>query len=478
MGRQWIAALMCLGVAAVPALAQAPAIKFEATTLEVEGVGQVAAELGRFSVLEDRAKPQGRRIELVFARLKSTAKAPGAPVVYLDGGPGGSGIGIARAPEYYRLFDAMRSVGDVILLSQRGTGFSSPRLTCRGAGEPNPLDLFASADRMSAVLGPLSVACAAELRGKGIDLSAYNTNASADDLEDLRLALGVPRVSLLGFSYGTHLALAVVRRHPSSIERVILAGTEGPDHSQKYPHTFDLQLARLDALEARSSHAPTPRLAPLTRQLIEQFRQAPIQVDIPRPGQAPARITVGVEGLQYLLRRDIGDTNDTANLIKLIRDAARGDYAMLARFAGRRFMAFGSGAALMGTAMDCASGTSTERMAAINRELPTGLLGRMTNFPFPDICAMLNLPALPADYRTPVVSTLPTLFISGTLDSNTPPYQAEEVRWGFPNSVHIIVENAGHESTLPLPDVQRLIVEFLSGAEVAGRRVVAPSPLP
>jgi pimeloyl-ACP methyl ester carboxylesterase len=143
-------------------------------------------------VLEDRAKPQGRRIELVFARLKSTAAAPGAPIVYLDGGPGGSGIGIVRVPGYYRLFDGMRAIGDVILLSQRGTGLSSPRLTCRGNGAPIPLDLFLSADRMAEVLGPRAAACAAELRGKGIDLSAYNTIASADDLEDLRAALGVP----------------------------------------------------------------------------------------------------------------------------------------------------------------------------------------------------------------------------------------------------------------------------------------------
>ena len=88
-----------------------------------------------------------------------------------------------------------------------------------------------------------------ELRAKGIDLAAYNTEASADDLEDLRIALGVPKISLFGFSYGTHLGLAAIRRHPSSIDRVILAGTEGPDDSQKYPHTFDLQLARLAQLE-------------------------------------------------------------------------------------------------------------------------------------------------------------------------------------------------------------------------------------
>jgi len=235
MLRTWIQAVALVAVTSGAASAQAPLIKFEPTTVDVDGVGKVPAELGRFSVLEDRSKPQGRRIELVLARLRSTAATPGAPIVYLDGGPGGSGIGIARVPDYYRLFDAMRAAGDVILLSQRGTGFSAPRLACRGDGTPAPLDLFRSADRMAEVLGPRSVACAAELRAKGIDLSAYTTVASADDLEDLRLALGVPKISLFGFRYGTHLGLAAARRHPGSIERLILAGTEGPDHSQKLP---------------------------------------------------------------------------------------------------------------------------------------------------------------------------------------------------------------------------------------------------
>jgi pimeloyl-ACP methyl ester carboxylesterase len=84
---------------------------------------------------------------------------------------------------------------------------------------------------------------------------------------------------------------------------------------------------------------------------------------------------------------------------------------------------------------------------------------------------------LPESFRKPIVSRLPALFISGSLDSNTPPYQAEEVRWGFPNSAHVIVENAGHESTLTLPETRKLMLDFLRGEDVSGRRIVAPSPL-
>src|SRR5947207_14089952 len=68
-------------------------------------------------------------IELVFLRFKSTAKTPGPPIVYLAGGPGGSGIGTARGSRF-RLFIAMREVGDVIAFDQRGTRMSKPNLTC------------------------------------------------------------------------------------------------------------------------------------------------------------------------------------------------------------------------------------------------------------------------------------------------------------------------------------------------------------
>ena len=429
------------------------------------GFAQSPADLEKVVVLEDRSKPDGRRIELAYARLTSTAATPGSPIVYLDGGPGGSGVGLYRVEAYKALFDELRAVADVVLLSQRGTGFSTPRLSCRDA-MAIPGDVFASAGRMAEALGPRTERCAAELRAKGIDLSAYNTDASADDLEDLRRAIGAETISLFGFSYGTHLALAAVRRHPERIDRLILAGTEGPDHSQKLPHTFDLQLARLQHLEGKGD------LVEVTHRVLAALEKRPVAVDA--KGTA---LTIGKEGFQYLLRRDIGDTNDTANLLRLIRDTDRGDYRMLTAFATRRFTELAGGVAMMGTAMDCASGVSAERLARINRERAESLLGTMTNFPFPQVCDLLELPALPARFRAPVVSALPTLFISGALDSNTPPYQAEEVRWGFPNSVHMIVENAGHESTLTLPETRRLIVDFLTGQDVSGRRIAARSPL-
>jgi carboxypeptidase C (cathepsin A) len=57
---------------------------------------KVDAEFGTLFVPEKRSDPESNLIELAFVRFKSTAKNPGPPIVYLTGGPGGSGIGAAR----------------------------------------------------------------------------------------------------------------------------------------------------------------------------------------------------------------------------------------------------------------------------------------------------------------------------------------------------------------------------------------------
>src|SRR6185436_15476081 len=90
---------------------------------------KIAAEMGEFSVPENRTKPNSRTIKLRFVRFKSTSPNPGNPIVYLAGGPGGSGIESARGTRF-PLFMALREFGDVIALDQRGINESEPDMRC------------------------------------------------------------------------------------------------------------------------------------------------------------------------------------------------------------------------------------------------------------------------------------------------------------------------------------------------------------
>jgi hypothetical protein len=70
---------------------------------------------------------------------------------------------------------------------------------------------------------------------------------------------------------------------------------------------------------------------------------------------------------------------------------------------------------------------------------------------------------------------VPTLFVSGSLDGNTPPHRADEVRAGFARGVGITIENAGHDDVATAPGLGELMVKFLRGADVSDAKLaVAP----
>ena len=253
---------LCILLTGVAAIAQEPRagqLIIEPYTFRTYDGREHAAELGRLSVREKRNGNSGRLIQLAFVRLRSTSKEPLSPIVFLAGGPGIPGISLGQVPVYFNLFARLRDVSDVILLDQRGTGMSSPNLQCPPSALPP--DLFETTEKSLAALKQGVSACASHWRTQGVDLSAYNSNSSADDLEDLRRALGAERLSLLAWSYGTELALTTLRRHGPQLDRVVLVSTRGPDTLLKLPSVWDLQvknLARIAALlllfSARSHH--------------------------------------------------------------------------------------------------------------------------------------------------------------------------------------------------------------------------------
>src|SRR5436189_6198121 len=150
---------------------------------------RIEAEMGRLLVPERRSDPGSRLIELAFVRMKSTSRQPGPPLVFLAGGPGISGIDNLRSETLYPWFEALRQVGDVIALDQRGTGLSNPRLDCLEAWDL-PLDRPASRGEVLRVGREKAHICVNFWRQQGVDLQGYTTEESADDIEDLRKALG------------------------------------------------------------------------------------------------------------------------------------------------------------------------------------------------------------------------------------------------------------------------------------------------
>jgi pimeloyl-ACP methyl ester carboxylesterase len=436
---------------------------------------KVEAELGVLLVPENRRNPQSNLIELAFVRFKSTAKVPGAPIVYLAGGPGGSGTGTATGSRF-PLFMAMREIGDVIAFDQRGTGRSKPNLTCYQRFN-FPLDVVPSREAMLKVYSEHSNDCAGYWRElQRVDLTGYNTNESADDLEDLRKALGANQLSLWSISYGTHLALTTIRRHPQSIHRAILAGTEGPDHTYKLPGNIQQHLVDLSAVIKADPELgkEIPDFVGLMKSVLDKLEKEPAIVETIDPqSKQPVKVTVNKYVMEYLTASNIG-TTDTANFPLLYYAASKGDYTLAAKaWLNQTRNGYGSAMSFM---MDCASGLTAARTERIRREAQAALLGDGANQIFPAICETWKAPDLGDEFRAPVRADVPVLFISGTLDARTPVSNAEEYRTGFPKSTHLIIEGAVHSDPLFLssPKIKDVMLEFMKGTPISTTKITIP----
>ncbi|HMA18163.1 MAG TPA: alpha/beta fold hydrolase [Thermoanaerobaculia bacterium] len=451
-------------------------LRFESVRLEPhDGSLPVAAELGHLTVLENRSRPDGAVIELAFVRLRAKTSHPGTPVVWLAGGPGGSGSQDTEGP-ILPLFQAIAESSDVIALDQRGMGHSRPRLECPGRFDL-PLDRPMEEDVVLAAFQEKAGQCRLYWQARGVDLASYNTAESARDIEDLRRALGVPRVNLLAGSYGTHLALATIRMFESSIERAVLFGVQGPDHMERLPGDYQEVLSQIDQMVKRTPLLVErmPSFLGTVQVVLEKLEREPVRVESVDAGTGERRtVTLGKFDLQCFTRNMLASREQISRLPGLYLAMLQGDFQELAAssITGRKSAA----PPAVDFSMRCASGGSPARRARIAAQSRSTLLGDAADFPIPAVCDAWEVPDLGDGFRAPISSSVPVLFVSGTLDAHTPASNAREVLPGFSNGRHLLVEGGAHYLLgFNLPKGRKIAAKFLRGDPVSTARLTSPA---
>ena len=430
----------------------------------------IRAELWRIRVPENRQRPSRGDIELAFIRLTSTASRPGPPIVWLAGGPGESGTDALKGP-LGELLLALREHTDVIVLDQRGTGLSRPRLDCPGSFDLPPRE---PGDRVKVLAAVTSLAreCRSYWEARGRDLSAYNVLEMADDVDDVRKALGRETVSLLGASFGTQVALATVRRHERRVHSAVLLGVVGPDQMLELPSTFQKHLLEIDRLarQDRDLSRRIPDFLALVGRVLKRLEKNPIAVGVSDP-DTRENVTVGLGRMDLvcLTRRLLYSREDLEALPAFYDAMERGGFSGFARamLHSRRATAPSAVRFLV----SCASGASLERRKRIEAEKVSALLEDLLNFPIPEVCQAWGVPELPPDFRSPVRSGVRVLLVSGTLDPHTPAANAEEVLAGLPNATHVVIEGATHACVGTSGKTRKILSRFFSGEAVPSARL-------
>ena len=151
-------------------------------------------------VSERRDAPDAGTIRLWVTVVHGEgAAAELPPVIDVTGGPGD-----AASTAWVNGSVVLDGDGrTIVVIDQRGTGRSEPRLDCDfESGPPStiPWPERVAARRLQVV------ACRDRLIADGVDLDGYDTVESAADFVDLRHALGVDQFLLRGYSYGGRLA--------------------------------------------------------------------------------------------------------------------------------------------------------------------------------------------------------------------------------------------------------------------------------
>lgn len=378
------------------------------------------------------------------------------PVIYLDGGPGGHTL--VFADSYMSDFAPWNQKRDVILLDQRGVGFSTPSLDCPNLTELDYdlLDEDVSVEERLRRTQQAFDDCQERLVGEGVALAAYNSTENAADVADLIRTLGYDQANLFGISYGTRLALFVMRDHPEVVRSAVLDAVYPPEVNAygelvaNADRAFDMLFAA--CAEDAACSAAYPTLEATFYDTVASLNESPRMLSFVDQYSGRNRdVLVNGDLLLGGLFTLLYDTDAIPFLPRAIQAASEGRYSrfledvMLNIFFGE-FFSEG-----MYRSVECreelAFSTYESAVAA-----SAGVPAALRDFALPEIeqeyraCAAWAAPSTTLADDQPVVSDIPTLLTVGDFDPITPPAWAERAAASLANSTTLVFPGVGHSA--------------------------------
>ncbi len=468
--------------AAQPAAAKkAGEVLIEPISITAPNGDTVEFEMGTLYVPENRSDPKSRIIGVGFARLRSLEKTDTPPTFHLPGGPANSFLaGLKGNPARLKFFLQYRRVSDVVIFDQRGFSERGEILRFNHRTTAEPLDQPADIKRSTAAAVATAQAAVAELTEKGVDLRGYTVKECADDVDDLRKALGYDKIMLVGTSFGSQWTFAIMRRHPDSVARALLSGIEPLDYGYDMPSHIFTAVQRM-WWEAEKDTRLKPYLPPgglmgAARAVLQRLDRAPVSVSVkdPQSGEMTT-VVLGREDFQ----RDAfyKAAEGPAFVLAVYYEHYEGwGASVLARRKSRDVMQ-----PIIGMSIDTSLGVTPRREYLLRTDAGTEFLGCWN---FDSYLAMADVwPSADVgdEFRTEAVSRIPVVFAQGDWDTQTPLENVLNVAPFFPNGRVLIAVHGGHGVLAPiadrLPEVNKALLEFLRTGSTANlpARVTLPA---
>lgn len=439
--------LLCLIVVPVLAQDEPSGVEWVDCWMELpeELVEGQNVDCGVLTVPENRAAQTDATIELAFAILYASGnQRQPDPVIYLSGGPGGNAV--AELPEWVET--AYLADRDLILLDQRGTGYSLPSLNCPESEEG---------------IEDATQACRDRLVSEGVDLQAYNSAENAADVADLRAALGYEEWNLYGISYGTRLALTVMRDYPEGVRSVIIDSVYPPEVNswEEYGQNTANEFKSLFAACAMNADcdAAYPDLAQTFDSVVEQLNAEPAEYTgtDPDSGEETDLTLTGDDFIDRLFQMLYSSTS-IPYFPWVITEVANGNYMALDEAEAGEASDGGfrqapdedvSDSEGMNMSVECQEEVAfLDENAALDNVPDAGsplhnnsILTIQSTF---SDCAIWGVKAADPIETQPVKSDIRTLVVAGEFDPITPAKWAESAASHLPNSFFFVFPGGGH----------------------------------
>jgi pimeloyl-ACP methyl ester carboxylesterase len=449
-------------VAAVPRGALAPNVIL-ATCPEANSV------CGYVQVPLDRKHTQGTKIGIYFEQYFHSNPGPAVSAIMVN--LGGPGFATTNSRNYFQfgLFAANMDAHDLLLVDDRGRGLS---------GAINCVELqHGGTDFVTAEKD-----CAAQL---GAAASRYGTGDIAEDMNEVREALGYELIDYLGASWGGADAIAFATRHPEHVRSLVLDSPVGPPAVIPYTarqsfetHSIPLVITNLCArsLLCAPDH---PNPAAELSALIQTVRAHPVEGDSHDASGNPLHVRVDERTLLdfTLYQSALHGIYTTQNeVLAAYASLEHGDAVPLLRLAAEGFFTidptdqgdptgfsmaafYATGCADVGEPWEWSDGVS-DRMDSYGEyiaTLPNEYFAPFSKSVGTDIrfsslgmqCFWWQKPTRSSPIAKPnaVYPSVPTLVLAGDIDDQLPAAANEAVGDLFPNSTFVVVANSRHETT-------------------------------
>lgn len=429
--------LMLLAVPVVSGAQSAIVPRVESSDCVYKADDAHKTHCGYLVVPENRHRSHSKVIKLPFIYVESNnpAKKPD-PVLYTGGGPGVSSLhsvtSIARR--------SLLRDRDYIAFEQRGTHFAIPNLECEGTGQAVQQAYLTHRPIDDAVLEAVRQ-CREKLVRQGIDLSAYNTDESAADIEDLRRLLKIDSLNLMGISYSGGLMMAVWQKHPQHIRALIL---DSP--LPEFVNIDEQELANFNEALTAVLDSADPTLTVRFRSYFSGLGGKVFTINYQMKDGRAVTLDYGRKELLSVIHDKIEDYNGIKELPQIINDMVSGQQEPYIKAYFDGVFSGNGGTSGMRLSVYCSDKMSFEDPAIIQQQeiVMPWLAGFHVNDVYRAVCDSWPIKPIDAVTKKPFYSDVPVLLGAGGQDDACRPLYNDMIHHYFPNSQRLLFTKRLH----------------------------------